>query len=295
LYKIQTKLFEVWNKFLPTAGQISVDSFFIAVLSGVVLAINYDVENPLQSFQVMLISNSGAAFFRSLHYWTGQLFLLFSIWHIYEHLFIGSEKNVSNGVWLRLILLIPIIFYVMLSGFILKGDSEAILAKQIFSGLLETIPALGDELKYSLLGFGKDVQIIYVHHIATSSIFVLLIIIEHTRRIWSDWISLIYVFSISVILSFLIPASLHMDSDPIVKGPWYFLGLQEILHWTSIPLILVFFVICIIIILYVLPKLKQRHVTILKICLFILCIFYFILSITGWLFRGENWEFILLF
>lgn len=296
LYKIQSKLFEFWNNSLPTAGQLSVASFFIAIISGVILALSYDVANPLQSLQILLISNSSASFFRSLHYWSGQLFLIFTIWHIYEHFFLGSEKEVSSGIWIRLVILIPFIFYIMLSGFILKGDSEAILAKQIFSGLIETVPFVGSEIRYMLLGIEKDFQIIYMHHVATSTIFVLLIIIEHTRRIWTNWISLVYVFSTLIILGFFFPAILHTDFEPIVKGPWYFLGLQEILHWTTYPALLMFFVVSILIVLTILPKISnQWQTSILKRGLFILCVLYFILSIVGWIFRGENWQFILPF
>ncbi|MFC2088065.1 DUF4405 domain-containing protein [Calditrichota bacterium] len=295
LYKIQIKFFDTWNKLLPTAGQLSAASFFIAAISGVVLALAFDIKNPLQSLQIVLISNSNATFFRNLHYWSGQLFLVFALWHFYEHLFIGSEKNVPKGIWLRLVILIPIIFYIMLSGFILKDDSEAVLAKQIFNGLIETIPIWGGELRFAILGPGKDYQIIYVHHAATATIFAVLIIIEHTRRIWAEWIPLVYVLSVTVILGFIYPISLHTSFDPIVKGPWYFLGLQELLHWTANPFWVVLAGFILLIILYILPNVSKKKVSVLKYGLFLLFIFYCLLSIVGWMFREENWEFTLPF
>lgn len=295
MYKIQATFFNLWNRFLPSVGQLSVASFFIAIVSGIILALAFDLQNPYSSVQIMLISNSSAAFFRNLHFWSGQLFLISTIWHIYEHLFVGSEKEVSTGVWLRLIIIIPFIFYVMLSGFILKGDSEAILARQIFVGLTETIPKLGELLRFSILGSEKDYQIIYLHHITTATIFVLLVIIEHTRRVWAEWISLIYILALTIILSSVWPADLNTGFNLVIKGPWYFIGLQEILHWISNPGWLVLAIFIFMIMMYFLPRTPNFLTKIIKIVFFLSFIIYFIFSVVGWIFRGENWEFVLPF
>ena len=40
-------------------------------------------------------------------------------------------------------------------------------------------------------------------------------------------------------ISLVLAPGLHDGLDPMVKGPWYFLGLQEILHWTPWPVVVI--------------------------------------------------------
>ena len=105
-----------------TFGQISFAAFIISAVSGIFLAIPFDIKSPLDSISFMLLTNPGGVFFRNIHYWSAQTFLIFSILHIYDHLKKSNEKNVAAGVWLRLTFSLIVIFFVMLSGFIIKGD-----------------------------------------------------------------------------------------------------------------------------------------------------------------------------
>ena len=110
---------------LDTYGWIGVSAFFICSVSGVFLAIPYDIEDPYLSVSHFLIFNPAAVFARNLHYWSAQLFLIFTILHIWDHYKQKTEDLVPNGVWLRLVLSVLIVFFVMISGFILKGDADS--------------------------------------------------------------------------------------------------------------------------------------------------------------------------
>ncbi len=292
LDKIIANCFNSWNKFFPTAGELSTSSFFIVIISGVALIIPFDISSPFQSLQILSLTNAGGVFFRNIHYWSAQIFFVTFLWHIFEHLFFCTEKEIANGMWIRLVLSIPFVLYLMLTGFILKGDSEAIMASQIFSGLIETLPFIGDEVEFALLGKENDFQIIYAHHIATFSIFIFVIIIEHTKRIWTDWLSIVYVCSICVIFSAIFPATLHNGLNQIIKGPWYFIGLQEILHWTVYPEYLLSGLLLILMLFYLLIKTSDKLSKRIKFVLLIMLFIYFSFSIVGWLFRGENWQFV---
>ena len=77
----------------------------------------------------------------------------------------------------RLSIGVLIIFLAMLSGFLLKGDADSLQARQILESLTLQIPVFGKSLAFSLLGQSGSFQLIYVHHIATFTIFIAIVMI----------------------------------------------------------------------------------------------------------------------
>jgi hypothetical protein len=278
------------NKF-PAFGLLTYASFIICIISGVLTAIPYNINSPQDSISLMLIKNQPAVLFRAMHYWSAQSFLILSIIHIIDHLLKKSEIKLKNGIWLRLTLLIPVIFYAMLSGFILKSDSESIQALNIFTALIKTVPLIGDNLAYFIVGNGKDFQIIYLHHIASVTIIIWLVSIEHSKIIMPNLKSLLYVLPIIIFISLILIPGINEINPAIIKGPWYFIGFQELLHWSSEPVWIIFFLFTLLLIFYYQKHLDLRINKKSKILFLLLFIIYSIFSITAILFRGENWKF----
>ncbi len=276
-----------------TFGQISFGSFLIALLSGVILAIPYDITKPFDSISLMLLSNPAGVLFRNIHYWSSQIFLLFTLLHLYDHFFLSTEKNVKKGVWLRLTISIFFTFFILLSGFILKGDIEGLQAKRIFTSLFDSIPIIGKNLGFVLLGSERDHQILYMNHIATAAIFLLIVIIEHAKTYWPRISVVLYLLIPSVIIGYIFPPSLFIGNESVIKGPWYFVGLQEILHWIDYPVIVVLVVTLLFFLVYYLQRFDEKFSGITKKFLLILFFFYSGFSIIGYFFRGENWQFVL--
>ncbi|MBV5314207.1 MAG: DUF4405 domain-containing protein, partial [Prolixibacteraceae bacterium] len=81
------------KKFLQfdTAGWIASASLLICAVSGVLLAIPYDFTRAHQSVSEMLLFNPAASLLRNLHYWSAQLFFIFSVLHVYDHLSKSTE------------------------------------------------------------------------------------------------------------------------------------------------------------------------------------------------------------
>ena len=276
--------------FFDTYGAIAVASFIICSVSGVVLAVPYDVANPYVSITTMLITNPAAVFFRDIHYWSAQFFLIFTILHLWDYVKIGAEKKLKKGVWLRLSISILAVFFVMITGFILKADADSIQARRIITSLVSRFPLIGDLLSYGLFGPEDDFQITYVHHIATATIFLAIIIWEHAKTLWTKVSTFLISLAILSIISFIFHAPLHNWLSPIVKGPWYFVGLQEILHWISNPGIVLFFILILIALVYVLVFIPENKTKIIKRSLLYLFYIYIVLTIIGFFFRGENWS-----
>lgn len=287
--KIKSKIYS--KLFGSTFGQIGISTFFIACLTGIILAIFYDVKEPYSSISSMLIANQPASFFRSLHYWSSQLFLIFTILHIWDHLRKSSEKNVKSGVWVRVTISILAISFVMLSGFILKGDADSLQAKRILTTLLDSIPFIGNLFSFSLMGDEESFQLTYVHHIATATIFIWIIIVEHAKQLWPKTKTTLYFLIPTILLSLLFIPTLHDGINSAMKGPWYFLGMQELFHYFASPEIVMWGVLIFVLVIGALPKFNSAIAKKIKIVLLVLSIIYLILSLVGYFFRGTNWEF----
>lgn len=273
-----------------TWGALALANFLVCAFSGILLAIPFDVNKAYDSIVAMLLTNPGGNFLRNLHYWSAQLFLVFTILHTWEFLKSESAHKLKNGVWTRLVVSLLFVFYVMISGFILKGDLDSLQAQRILSALVSGLPFIGQLLSYSLIGEEGDFQILYVHHIATATIFLVIIIFEHFRSIWSKARTFfITVLAVSV-LSFFFRAPLHDNVNPVVKGPWYFVGLQEILHWMSHPGWIFLVMMVFLIIIWFLPKMKPVITLILRKTVFYSFLIYLVLTGIAYFFRGENWK-----
>ncbi|HDO27567.1 MAG TPA: DUF4405 domain-containing protein, partial [Bacteroidetes bacterium] len=273
-----------------TYGQLSLALFTICVVSGIFLAIPYNVEKPYESISILMIANPAASLFRNLHYWSAQLFLIFIMVHIYDHFSKKEGIRLKKGLWARLSLGVLIIFLAMLTGFLLKADADSLQARRILESLVSGIPFAGNLLGYSLLGKAGSLQLVYVHHIATFTIFIAIIIFEHTRKIWPKWGEFVSATLVAALLSLFITAPLHDNLNPTVKGPWYFIGFQEVLHWLTRPEYSLLIILLLMVLIFLVPFGNKRNVFLTKRSLLILTIAYFMLTFTGLFFRGANWQ-----
>ena len=154
-----------------TFGTLALAMFWFVLLSGVLLAVPFDVKTPYLSISNMLVSNPWASLIRNAHFWSSQFFLVLSLIHIYDHFHYKEKIGLKKGMAFRLSSGVLIIFLALLSGFLLKGDSDSEQARLILETLAQRIPLIGTSLAFSLLGDPGSFQLIYVHHIATFTLF----------------------------------------------------------------------------------------------------------------------------
>ncbi len=262
----------------------------ICLISGIFVAIPYNVETPFLSISTMMVLNPAASFFRNIHFWSAQFFLIFVLIHIWDHFNKSEGIVLKRGIWFRLTLGILIIFLVMLTGFLLKGDTDSKQAWRILDSLLLGIPIIGDVLSSSLLGKEGSLQLVYVHHIATFTIIIVIITFEHSRKIWAKIPTLIAVLIVTLIISYFFTPPLHDGINTTIKGPWYFVGFQEILYWLSTPSISIGIIVLFLALVYIIPFSGQRVSFFSKRLLLIFTIIYFLLTLSGMFLRGENWK-----
>lgn len=274
-------------------GLFSYSLFLICVLSGIALSFAFDSNHPDTSISQLILFNKPALFFRSLHYWSAQLFLIMIILHIFDHLLRKSELNQKTLSWVLMIIALPIILYMMMSGFLLRGDYDSIQAKNIILNFCDNIPFIGSLFSAFLFGSGSVVSAIYINHIVTSTFFVWLMTIEHTKKILPTAKSIIQILPLVILLSILFIPSINCDTSIVPKGPWYFVGIQELLHWISVPSLLFYFSTILLVLLFLLKYLKSSDSSLIKLFLFLIFCLYSILSIVGLFFRGDSWKLIL--
>ncbi len=276
-----------------TFGTLSIALFWWIVLSGILLAVPYDVSNPYLSIGKMVLLNPWASLIRNIHYWSSQFFLILSLLHLYDHFKEKKAVKSDPGLWLRLTLGVLIIFLAMLTGFLLKGDADSNQAQLILDNLISEIPFVGKFLSLSLLGNKNSYLLIYVHHIATFTLFLAVIITEHSRKIWPSLTEWIYVSLFVVVLSIFVTAPLHDTLNGTVKGPWYFVGLQEMLHFLEHPSKIIILIFILLLLIYLIPFLHKNPSFLVRRILLVFMGIYMLLTISGFFFRGESWKFVL--
>jgi hypothetical protein len=219
-------------------GDAALAAFALCAVSGVLLLPAFDAREPVRSIAEWLLANPGAAYLRSLHYWTAQAFLVLTLLHAWDHLRLATPRRLSRGAWTRLVLSLPVLAFLMLSGFLLRGDSDAQQARRILESVLAQLPLVGTPAAGLLFGTDESaLQVVYLQHAATATLIVWLVIFEHARRLWGGLRASAAMALATGVLAGLVSPGLHDGHHPVVKGPWYFLGLQELLHWSAWPLL----------------------------------------------------------
>jgi hypothetical protein len=285
-----SRLFARWNTRRSSVGVLALAALAIAAVSGVVLAVGYDARTPLDSLATLELTSRSGRLLRAVHAWSSHLVIALGLLHVVEHFAAGSDRRLARAVWLRVVLLVPAVLLVALTGFVLKGDAEGELAREVLRGLLGRLPAVGDALGTALLGAGDDLQLAYVHHVATFTLLVVVLTVEHARRLWPPPGALVVMALAAVGLGVLFPPALHAGLEPVAKGPWYFVGLQELLHWGGEPGWLWVAVVALLAAFAAVPWLgaRPRRVVLRRLALLVLA--YALLGLFAWLFRGPGWR-----
>jgi len=213
-------------------GDWSLISLYISLISGIIVGIHYSPAEPFYSASALDILVPYGAFFRSLHFYSSQFFFLFAVIH-YVAVFDKAEGYTTTH-YLYLILTFPCILMLLFTGYVLRGDSTGYSAGMIAENILLTVPLVGTALNnmlFSITGHGMDR--VYLHHVISFDLLFLFLAWEHLRR-YRVTISAHLIFICAILLfSVVIAAPIDPESLGLlyITGPWFFLGLQELLRY----------------------------------------------------------------
>lgn len=213
-------------------GAWSLVAFYISLVSGILVGLQYDYLNPFYSTTALDLLAPYGAYFRSLHFYSSQFFFFFCCFHfitIYDR-----TIKYSSSEWLFLVSTLPLILLLLFTGYILRGDSTGSSAGIIAENIILAIPFLGsiiNDLLFSLSESG--LRKVYIHHIIGLDLLLLFFAWNHLRIYRIKIRDHLAVFASLLIFSVFIAAPFEPDQLGLsyISGPWFFLGLQELLRY----------------------------------------------------------------
>jgi len=263
-------------------GAWALIAFYISLLSGIIVGLQYDYLNPFYSTTAIDLLSPYGRFFRSLHFFSSQFFFFFSCFH----LFAIHEKTLkySKLEWLRLVGGLPLILLLLFTGYILRGDNTGSSAGIIAENIMQAIPFFGaplNDLFFSLTDSG--LRKVYIHHVISLDLLLLIFAWNHLRiyritiRDYLPLVALILIFSVFVSAPFE-PDRLGIS---YISGPWFFLGLQELLRYLP-PLLAGVGVPVLFLILLFSAHPANKHIRVIVILIGLSLICYTLLTFIAW-------------
>jgi ubiquinol-cytochrome c reductase cytochrome b subunit len=215
-------------------GEKSLVSLYISVLSGIVVALQYDPGHPFYSSLSFDMLIPYGAFWRSLHFYSSQLFFLFSAVHIWAVIYNGTYLRLSMTKWLFLIGTIPAAVLLLFTGYVLRADITGESAGVIAEQLSLTIPVIGNLLNSILFAVAEEgVKRVYANHLIGLGVIWGILVWDHVRRfrvnIAQQGILLLLTFGIALLWN--APMEPMLPGVTHISGPWFFLGIQELLRY----------------------------------------------------------------
>ncbi|MCK5069079.1 MAG: cytochrome b N-terminal domain-containing protein [Desulfocapsa sp.] len=213
-------------------GEYSLLALYISILSGIVVGLQYDPATPLYSVSTIDMLVPFGAYFRSLHFYSSQLFFLFCLCHVIG--IFSQAQNYPNKQWIKLIATLPVALLILFTGYVLRGDSTGFSAGMIAEAILLDIPYIGsgiNDLLFSITDNGM--KRIYLNHLVGFGIFWGWLAWSHVKK-YSVSFNRQILLSIAIFLfSIFVTAPFEPEQLGVVhiNGPWFFLGLQELLRY----------------------------------------------------------------
>lgn len=213
-------------------GSWALVCLYVSLFSGIIVGIQYQPSTPYySSVSIELIVPFGG-YFRSLHFYSSQFFFLLSCCH-FAFTYTKTDKYTRKD-WLFVASSLPVILLLLFTGYILRDDTTGSSAGFIAENIIQSIPFAGhalNDLLFSISSHGM--RNVYLHHIISFDLLLLVLLWNHLRRYKTTAsghpLLLIFMFILPVYLA--APLEPELPGIEYITGPWFFLGLQELLRY----------------------------------------------------------------
>lgn len=261
--RIRQKSLDIRNTWF--LGTLSAISFLLLIVTGILLMLYYHPSAPqaYDDMKDLRYAVSAGIFLRNLHRWSAHAMVILVFAHMFRVFFRDAYRPPREFNWIVGIFLLLLTLLLSYTGYLLPWDQLAFWAITVGTNILSTVPAVGREIRFLMLG-GNTVNAnallrFYVLHCVILPLIAVGFLGVHFWRIrkdgglystdkeytqldtWPDGIYRIVVAAEILIvalcvLSLVWDAPLEGLADPLqtpnpAKAPWYFLGLQELLHY----------------------------------------------------------------
>ena len=215
-------------------GGMSLVSLYLSVLSGMVVALQYDPATPFFSVSSLDLLAPFGQFFRSCHFYSSQLFFLFSLCHLAAVILAKTDRQLRFGKWLLLVCSVPAALLLLFTGYVLRADATGEAAGVIAENITLSIPYLGAPLNSLLFSIeAEGMKRVYANHLIGLGLVWGICCWDHLRRyrvVFGQHRLLLFA---TVAASFYLVAPMEPARMGLlhIQGPWFFIGLQELLRY----------------------------------------------------------------
>ncbi len=218
-------------------GTWSLICLYISVLSGIIVGLQYDYSTSFYSSTSIELLAPFGRYFRSLHFFSSQFFFLLTCIHLVA--IYSKSEQYKGSEWIKLTATLPVIVMLLFTGYVLRGDITGVSAGSIAENIIQTVPLFGGILDNGFFAISKvGLRNVYVHHVITFDFLFLLLAWNHLRtyriKVTENPVAIILVLTFSIFIS--APLDREIAGMDYIAGPWFFLGLQELLRYLH-PLI----------------------------------------------------------
>ncbi len=228
-------------------GGNSLAALYLSVLSGMVLAWQYDPNEPYYSSGTLELVAPFGSFWRSCHFYSSQVFFILLFGHFMVVLvnrrravIVTPGREPSNlsarpgEAWGRLYLTLPVSLLLLFTGYVLRGDATGRAAGAIGENITRAIPILGHWLNLLLFNISEaGMRVVYADHLIGLGLVWGMLAWNHLRRYRIRFGDFGMLVAGLLAVNIFLPAPF----DPFrvgvfhIIGPWFFVGVQELLRF----------------------------------------------------------------
>lgn len=222
---------------LNRPGEQASAALLVSIASGLVVAYQYEAADPFVSSVAIEAVLPFGAFWRALHFWSSQAFFILLAIHAWKSLEdVGRKGDRQPGGGLQWVLLsctLPMALFALFTGYVLRWDGTGQAAGTIAEHLLLEIPLAGRFLNRLLMAVSEEgLTRVYVVHLLLTAVLWGMGTWYHTRRVILKWPVFRDVFLGTLATAVFLRAPIDLPDEfvSLIKGPWFFLGIQELLR-----------------------------------------------------------------
>ncbi len=208
-------------------------SLYISVLSGIVIGLQYNAHDPFYSTATIELIVPFGSFWRALHYYSSQAFFLLLLCHLAVILW-KNDYSFTRSAWIRLSASVPVGLLLLFTGYVLRGDATGEAAGAIAEHITLSMPLIGESLNSILFDIsGGGMKKVYNNHLIGLMVLGGFCVWPHLRRYTALWRNHIPLTLIILVMSVALTTPMEPDRIGLlhIAGPWFFLGLQELLRY----------------------------------------------------------------
>lgn len=237
---------------------LALASLLGAGISGLVLHGSYDPQAAARSIAEWLLGQPGLVLIRNLHYWSAQSFVVSSAVVLWRRLHPTAFPPVGRMYRVGLISSVPVIAFLIASGFLLRGDADARSFQPLCADLITELPFVGPLLAARLFSNETIQPVLLQAHVAAAAFAMLLTIAAWWYRPYPAAARVaLFVAGIAVV-SLVVSPGLNDGLDHRSSGPWLFAGIEAVLRWIHAPLLPVALGFAMLWLWWALPRFRPR-------------------------------------